>query len=159
MRHALQTVLKAAMSALLLAMTMSYALAVNPDEVLKDPALESRAREISSSVRCLVCQNESVDDSNADLAKDLRLLIRERLTQGDTDEEVFAFLVSRYGEYVLLKPTFSAKNLLLWLLPVLLLAGAGGVLVAKSRTKAAKVRTEELSAEEKNRLQQILDRE
>ena len=110
------------------------ALAVQPDEVLKDPVLENRAREISAGLRCLVCQNQSIDDSDAQLAKDLRLLVRERLAAGSSDQEVRDYLVQRYGEFVLLKPTFKAHNLLLWLAPVLVLAlGALGVFAALRR--------------------------
>jgi cytochrome c-type biogenesis protein CcmH len=110
------------------------ALAVQPDEVLKDPVLEHRAREISAGLRCLVCQNQSIDDSDAQLAKDLRLLVRERLVAGSSDQEVRDYLVQRYGEFVLLKPTFKAHNLLLWLTPVLVLAlGALGVYAALRR--------------------------
>jgi cytochrome c-type biogenesis protein CcmH len=108
--------------------------AVQPDEVLKDPVLEHRAREISSGLRCLVCQNQSIDDSDAQLAKDLRLLVRERLVAGDSDEAVRHYLVQRYGEFVLLKPTFKAHTLLLWLTPVLVLAlGAIGAYAALRR--------------------------
>jgi len=108
--------------------------AVQPDEVLKDPVLEHRAREISSGLRCLVCQNQSIDDSDAQLAKDLRLLVRERLVAGDSDEAVRNYLVQRYGEFVLLKPTFKAHTLLLWLTPVLVLAlGALGAYAALRR--------------------------
>ena len=117
----------------MLAFSAVPSLAVNPDEMLKDPVLEARARNISSGVRCLVCQNESVDASNADLARDLRILIRERLKAGDTDQQVLDFLVSRYGEYVLLRPTFSGKNMILWLLPLLLVVGAGGALIARAK--------------------------
>ena len=96
--------------------------AVQPDEVLDDPALEARARDISEGLRCLVCRNESIDESNADLARDLRLLVRERLVEGDTDDEVVEFVVDRYGEYVLLRPTSGGANLLLWYAgPILLL--------------------------------------
>jgi cytochrome c-type biogenesis protein CcmH len=97
--------------------------AVQPDEMLSDASLEHRAREISGGLRCLVCQNQSIDDSDAPLAKDLRLLVRERLTAGDNDAAVVDFVVSRYGEYVLLKPPFKPSTLLLWLSPLLLLAG------------------------------------
>lgn len=99
---------------LVLALIASVALAVQPDEVLDDPALEARARDISAGLRCLVCQNESIDESNASLARDLRLLVRERLVAGDTDEEALAFIVARYGEFVLLKPTAGGWNWLLW---------------------------------------------
>ncbi len=90
------------------------AYAVEPDEVLKDPVLEERAREISREVRCVVCQNQSIDDSNAKLAKDLRLLVRERLIEGDSDKEVMDYLVDRYGEFILLKPRFAFHTLFLW---------------------------------------------
>jgi cytochrome c-type biogenesis protein CcmH len=102
------------------------ALAVQPDEILKDPALEARARTLSQELRCMVCQNQSIDDSDAPLAKDLRILVRERLTAGDSDSQVIDFLVARYGEFVLLKPRFSLHTLLLWLAPfaVLIIAGA-----------------------------------
>ncbi|MBN9279861.1 MAG: cytochrome c-type biogenesis protein CcmH [Hyphomicrobium sp.] len=100
--------------------------AVQPNEVLKDPALEARARALSAQLRCLVCQNQSIDDSDAPLAKDLRLLVRERLVAGDSDAEVTRFLVARYGEFVLLRPPLSGNTLLLWLTPLLLLAAAAG---------------------------------
>lgn len=97
------------------------AFAVNPDEILPDARLEDRARELSSIIRCMKCQNQSIDDSDADLAKDLRILVRERLTQGDSDEQVLDYLVDRYGEFVLLKPRFSLSNLALWVIPALAL--------------------------------------
>ncbi len=100
------------------------ALAVNPDEVLADPVLEARAREISKGLRCLVCQNQSIDDSNADLARDLRLLVRERLVAGDTNDQVVSYVVSRYGDFVLLKPPFKASTMVLWIGP-LFIAGFG----------------------------------
>ncbi len=100
------------------------AFAVLPDEVLVDPALESRARELSKVLRCLVCRNQSIDDSNADLARDLRVLLRERLVAGDSDAQAVQYLVDRYGTYVLLKPPFSATTVLLWLGPALMLAAA-----------------------------------
>ncbi len=110
---------------ILLALLMpGAALAVQPGEPLSDPALEARARALSADLRCLVCQNQSIDDSDAPLARDLRLLVRERLAAGDSDNEVTAFLVARYGEFVLLKPPFGTHTLLLWLTPLLLLAGA-----------------------------------
>lgn len=100
------------------------AYAVTPQEILQDPALEKRAREISAELRCLVCQNQSIDDSDAPLAHDLRVLVRERLTAGDTNDEVREFVVARYGEFVLLRPPFSLHTLLLWLMPLLALAAA-----------------------------------
>ena len=111
---------------LILMMLASPLMAVQPDEVLDDPVLETRARDISTGLRCLVCRNESIDESNAELARDLRLLVRERLVAGDTDEQVVAFIVDRYGEYVLLKPKATGANLMLWLAgPIMLLIAAG----------------------------------
>jgi cytochrome c-type biogenesis protein CcmH len=133
------------------------AFALQPDEVLKDPALESRAREISAELRCLVCQNQSIDDSDAQLARDLRLLVRERLVAGDTDDEVRDYLVQRYGEFVLLKPTFRAHNLLLWLTPVLVLAlGALGAYAASRRRPQPPAA---LDDEERKALDALLDRD
>ena len=103
---------------------LSPASAVEPDEILADPALESRARALSAGFRCLVCQNQSIDDSDAPLARDLRLLIRERIESGDTDNEVRNYVVSRYGDFVLLRPPFGSRTLILWLSPFLLLLAA-----------------------------------
>ena len=122
--------------ALVLMLAAAPAFAVNPDEMLADPILEARARALSAELRCMVCQNQSIDDSNADLAKDLRLLVRERITDGDTDKQVLSYIVSRYGEFVLLKPRFSVRTLLLWGAPVLLIL-AGGVLLAVFVRKSA----------------------
>ncbi len=143
---------------LILCLLATPVLAVEPNEVLEDPKLEERARELSKGLRCLVCRNESIDESNADLAKDLRLLVRERLVAGDTDEEAIDFIVDRYGEYVLLKPTTGGANLLLWATGpiVLLIAGLGGVLYVRSRRNATQV-AEALSDEEKARLKEIMD--
>src|SRR5690606_31045939 len=104
------------------------ALAVEPDEVLSDPGLEARARALSAELRCVVCRNQSIDDSNAPLARDLRILLRERLVAGDSDEEVKMYLVDRYGSFVLRKPPFDARTLLLWLTPLIVLMGAGAVI-------------------------------
>ena len=135
-------------------------LAVQPDEVLDDPALEARARELSQGLRCLVCRNESIDDSNAELARDLRLLVRERLVAGDTDEEAIAFIVDRYGEYVLLKPTASGANWVLWLAgPAMLLVAAlmgWSFLRGRSRNRAVPAEAK-LTDAEKDRLRQILE--
>lgn len=109
------------------------AFAVKPDEMLVDPALEARARAISAELRCLVCQNESIDDSNAPLARDLRLLVRERLTRGDSDRQVLDYLVDKYGEFVLLRPVFNLRNAILWLGPFLILLGGGLVILSKLR--------------------------
>ena len=112
------------------------AYAVQPDEIMSDPAKESRARDLSRELRCMVCQNQSIDDSDAPLAKDLRVLVRERLTAGDSDSQVIDFLVARYGEFVLLKPRFTPHTLLLWLLPPLALIGGGLALWFYSRRRA-----------------------
>lgn len=149
--------LRITIASLVLLFAAIPAQAVNPDEMLKDPALEARARDISKGVRCLVCQNESVDDSNADLARDLRILIRERLTSGDSDEEVRAFLVSRYGEFVLLKPQFTARNLVLWLLPAMLLILAIAAFVLRAKNRGSRAMAPELSDTEKDRLKHLLD--
>jgi len=111
-------------------------LAVQPDEVLDDPALEQRARDISGDLRCLVCQNQSIDDSDAELARDLRLLVRERLVAGDSDQQVFDYIVARYGEFVLLRPVFQAHTIVLWIAaPVVLLIGAGALVFAVRRRR------------------------
>ena len=107
-----------------LALAASLAVAVEPGEVLDDPVLEARARELAKGLRCLVCRNESIDESNADLARDLRLLVRERLVAGDSDEQAIAFIVARYGEFVLLKPTGGGANIILWASGPLMLLGA-----------------------------------
>lgn len=137
----------------------SPALAVQPDEILADPALEARARELSKELRCLVCRNESIDDSNADLARDLRLLVRERLRAGDTDAEVLDYLVDRYGEFVLLKPRFSVANAMLWMAgPLVFLAGLAVIVAHLRRRKPRAVSREApLSAEERAALGRVLD--
>ncbi|WP_209504019.1 MULTISPECIES: cytochrome c-type biogenesis protein [unclassified Ruegeria] len=145
---------------LILMLLAAPVFAVQPDEVLDDPVLEQRARDLSVGLRCLVCRNESIDESNAELARDLRLLLRERLVAGDTDEEAVAFIVDRYGEYVLLKPTTNGSNLLLWLAgPIMLLiAAVVGLNFLRTRAKAqVSGETEALSAEEQERLRQILE--
>ena len=110
-------------------------LAVQPDEVLSDPVLEARARGLSKELRCMVCQNQSIDDSDAPLARDLRLLVRERIVHGDSDAQVIDFLVARYGPFVLLKPPFNQHTMLLWLLPPLALAGGAIALVLYARRR------------------------
>jgi cytochrome c-type biogenesis protein CcmH len=110
--------------AVTLMLVAAPAWAVQPDEILADPALEARARHISAGLRCLVCQNQSIDDSDAPLARDLRLIVRERLKAGDSDDQVIQFVEDRYGEFVLLRPPFSARTLLLWLAPLLVLLSA-----------------------------------
>lgn len=133
--------------------------AVQPDEVLDDPALERRAREISLELRCLVCQNQSIDDSNAPLARDLRVLVRERLEAGDTDEEVLDYVVARYGEFVLLQPRFGVHTALLWLTPALLLLAGGMGAVLLFRRRQAMTSPEPLSEEERRRIDELLDRQ
>ena len=122
---------------LLLALCLATpAVALSPDEILSDPVLEQRARDISAGLRCLVCQNQSIDDSDADLAKDLRVLVRERLVAGDSDEAVRQFLVDRYGEYVLLNPRVNGHTLILWIAaPVLLIVGLGTLFVIGRRRR------------------------
>ncbi|CAA7621869.1 Cytochrome c-type biogenesis protein CcmH [Candidatus Terasakiella magnetica] len=134
------------------------AFAVNPDEMLKDPAQEYRARELGKDLRCLVCQNQSIDDSDADLAKDLRIIVRERISAGDSDAAVKKFVVDRYGDYVLLKPPFKATTLALWLGPFALFAGAVAVVLGfyRRRRSAAPVPPPPLSADEKKRLEKLL---
>lgn len=110
--------------------------AVQPDEIMSDPAKEARARELSRELRCMVCQNQSIDDSDAPLARDLRLLVRERIAAGDSNAQVLDFLVARYGEFVLLKPRFERQTMLLWLLAPLLLAGGGFALWRQGRRRA-----------------------
>jgi cytochrome c-type biogenesis protein CcmH len=130
--------------------------AVQPDEMLADPALEARARAISAGLRCMVCQNQSIDDSDADLARDLRILVRDRLTAGDTDRQVVDYVVSRYGEFVLLKPRLSARNALLWGAPLVLLIG-GGVVIFFAGGRGRKSGTPSLSVDEDAALRKILD--
>ena len=143
---------------LVLTLLASPALAVQPDEVLPDPAMEARAREISKDLRCLVCRNESIDESNAELARDLRLLVRERLVAGDSNTEVVEFIVDRYGEYVLLRPTASGSNLLLWIAgPVMLGLGLGAAIMYLRRRRVADGGpVEALTEAEKARLDEIL---
>jgi cytochrome c-type biogenesis protein CcmH len=146
-----------AKSLLVLALLASPALAVQPDEVLKDPMLESRARALSQELRCMVCQNQSIDDSDAPLAKDLRVLVRERLSAGDSDNQVIDFLVARYGEFVLLKPRLSAHTLLLWLAPfAVLLIAAFAFIAARRRTAAAA--PDRLTPDEEARINALLDK-
>ena len=132
------------------------ALAVQPDEMLADPALEARARGISHNLRCPVCQGESIDDSNAPISRDLRLVVRERIMAGDTDAQVVAFIVDRYGEFVLFNPPARGVNLILWLAgPGLLLVGLGGA-VLYLRRRSAPAPMAELSAEEESRVRELM---
>ena len=141
--------------------------AVDPNEVLDDPALEARAREVGKNLRCLVCQNQSIDDSDADLAKDMRILVRERIVAGDTNERIIDYIVSRYGDFVLLNPPFKAKTLVLWLGPgVILLAGILSIFLFyrdRGRDVAANVGAARtampLSDEERKKLDDLLGRD
>ena len=144
---------------LILALLAPPAFAVQPDEVLDDPVLEERARELSQGLRCLVCRNENIDESNADLARDLRIAVRERLVAGDTDDEVIDFLTDRYGEYVLLRPTVDGANLILWLAGPAMLLGGGAIalIVLRRRPASATRRDRPLSPEEKSRLDALLE--
>ena len=129
------------------------AFAVRPDEMLKDPALEARARHLSEELRCMVCQNQSIDDSEAPLAHDLRVLVRQRLVAGDSDKQVLDFLVARYGDFVLLKPPFQLDTLLLWgLPPFALAAGLVGLLLMARRRRTVSLQPEALSAEEQAKI-------
>jgi cytochrome c-type biogenesis protein CcmH len=137
-----------------LVLTASPALAVQPDEVLADPALEARARAISRDLRCPVCQGEAIDDSNAPISRDLRLLVRERLVAGDSDEEVLDYIVARYGEFVLFNPRASGSGLILWLAgPAMLLAG-GALAFAVTRRRAKP--EADLSEDERARLAELM---
>lgn len=131
------------------------AFAVEPDEILSDPVLEERARELSKGIRCLVCRNESIDESNAELARDLRLLVRERLVEGDSDEEVIDYLVSRFGEYVLLTPRADGVNLLLWWAAPILFLGGLGIAAIYVRGRKEEPAPDGLSDAEKERLSEL----
>jgi cytochrome c-type biogenesis protein CcmH len=139
------------------------AFAVQPDEIMADPAREARARELSRELRCMVCQNQSIDDSEAPLARDLRILVRERIAAGDSDRQVIDFLVARYGEFVLLKPRFNLHTLLLWLVPPLVLLGGALALWRFGRRRpAASVATAtgaQLTPEEERRLAALMSEE
>jgi cytochrome c-type biogenesis protein CcmH len=145
-----------AFATLFISLLSSPTLGVQPDEMLRDPVLEKRARDLSRELRCMVCQNQSIDDSEAPLARDLRLLVRERLTKGDSDQQVLDFLVSRYGQFVLLKPPLEWQTLLLWALPPLaLIAGLIGLVIKARRQEEHVVET--LSPGEKRRLSTLVD--
>lgn len=156
----LRTTSRLAFVILSLAVATGAAWAVEPDEILKDRALEARARHISAELRCLVCQNQSIDDSNAPLARDLRILVRERLKAGSTNQQVIDYVVARYGEFVLLKPRFALHTLVLWLAPLIVLVG--GIVLARSafrggRQAEATAQPEALTDEERLRLKQLLN--
>jgi cytochrome c-type biogenesis protein CcmH len=147
--------LVAALATLFIA--LSPAQAVEPGEMLKDPALETRARRISQELRCVVCQNQSIDDSTAPLAHDLRVIVRERLVAGDSDAQVLAFVEARYGSFVLLRPPLKTETVLLWLTPLLLLGGAAAYLVrTRRRPLGTPAETAPLSPEEQRRLAELI---
>ncbi len=152
---------RAAVLAVLLSALSAPAAAVEPDEILADPGLENRARAISKHLRCLVCQNQSIDDSDAPLARDLRIVVRERLTAGASDDEVIRFVAERYGDFVLLSPPFKATTYALWLGPVaiFLLGAAAAALFLRRRRAAIPEETSSLSAEDRARLDRLLDRD
>ena len=134
------------------------ALAVQPDEILKDSKLEARARDLSRELRCMVCQNQSIDDSDAPLARDLRLLVRQRLQAGDSDSQVLDFLVARYGEFVLLKPRLEWHTLLLWgLAPAALVAGGVALVLMARRRRVVSLQAAPLTADEQKRLATLVD--
>lgn len=144
-----------AILALLLMLAPAAGYAVQPDEILDNPVLETRARAISANLRCLVCQNQSIDDSDAELARDLRLLVRERLVAGDSDTEVIDYIVARYGEFVLLRPVMALHTIVLWIAaPVFLLIGLVFVILG-ARRKRAQERPPALTAEEKKALERL----
>ncbi len=155
---------RAAFVALAIALMQMPVLAVTPDEVLSDPALEARARALSSQLRCLVCQNQSIDDSDAPLAKDLRVLVRKRLVAKDTDAAVMDYIVARYGDFVLLKPPVRSSTLLLWLTPLLVLMGAIWLAIKaglgqRPRAQGAQDSNARLSKSEEKQLEEILQRQ
>jgi cytochrome c-type biogenesis protein CcmH len=151
---------RAALAAALVAVTMGLAVApagaVGANEALADPALEARARELFKELRCLICQNQSIDDSDAELARDLRILVRERLLAGDSNVEVFRFLTNRYGDFVLLKPPLKASTVALWTTPFALLLIGGVVVALRLRARRTAPETRPLDAEERARLRSLL---
>jgi cytochrome c-type biogenesis protein CcmH len=142
-------------------MAANAAYAVQPDEIMSDPVKEARARDLSRELRCMVCQNQSIDDSEAPLAKDLRILVRERIAAGDSNAQVIDFLVARYGEFVLLKPQLNSHTWILWLLPPMVLAGGGAALWMQARRRSKSAAAEDpalskLSVEEEARLERLI---
>lgn len=153
-----------ALSLVIVVLTAFGAAAVNPSEVLKDPLLEKRARALSQNIRCLVCQNQSIDESNADLARDLRVLVRERLTAGDSDTAILDYLTSRYGDFIMLKPPFKGSTYILWFGPLLvfILAAIGLVVFFRRRQRQLATGADapvRLSSEERDRLSRLLDKD
>jgi cytochrome c-type biogenesis protein CcmH len=156
LRHSFATLILS----LILGLSVLPASAVQPDEMLDDPALEARARALSAGLRCLVCQNQSIDDSDAPLARDLRILVRERLKAGDSDKEIIDFVVSRYGEFVLLKPRLSPHTWLLWFAtPIVLLAALGVIIFSYRRRISLASAPKPLTTNEKRRLKRLVGEE
>ena len=145
---------------LLMALPVVGVDAVQPNEVLSDPELEARARTLSKDIRCLVCQNQSIDDSNAGLARDLRVLVRQRLTKGDSDEQIFDFLVNRYGDFVLLKPPVKSSTYALWYGPIVIfiLGVIGLIIFLRGRRPLAASQTSALSVDEERRISALFDK-
>ena len=142
---------------LALMVAASAALAIEPSEALPDPALEARARQIGQALRCVVCQNQSIDDSSAEVARDMRRAVRDRLQAGDSNDQIFAYMVARYGDYVLLQPPFKARTLVLWLGgPALLLMGGMALFLAARRRRTATIGPPPLTAAEQARLEALL---
>jgi cytochrome c-type biogenesis protein CcmH len=141
--------------ALVVCLAGRAAYAVQPNEMLDDPVLEQRARDISGQLRCMVCQNESIDESHAELAHDLRVLVRDRLKKGDTDQEAIDYIADRYGEFVLLKPRFNMRNLLLWATPLIVLMGGAALALTTARRRGRALST--LSPDEEESLKRVLD--
>ncbi len=157
MRRRVRIIFALACATLLATLWCGSALAVEPSEMLSNPKLEARARTISRELRCLVCQNESIDDSNASLAHDLRVLVRKRLLAGDTNEQVKQYIVARYGDYVLLKPPFKPETYLLWFGPLIILMAAGGTALIYLRHRRVVAEAPTLSSDETQRLTALLD--
>ncbi len=155
--QAIAQTLKAACLAVLLALVPVAAGAVDPGEVLADPVLEERAREISKGLRCVVCQNQSIDESDATLARDLRVLVRTRLSAGDSDAKVIDYIVSRYGDFVLLRPPFKASTLVLWLGPLLIVLCGLIAVIRHFRAAAPPPAPPDLTPDEQRRLDDLLD--
>ncbi len=157
-RRMRQRAMLGAIAAVLMLAPLS-ARAVQPDEILADPKLEARARDLSAELRCMVCQNQSIDDSNAELARDLRVLVRERLNAGDSDARIRAYLVERYGDFILLKPPLKAETAVLWGAPFAILVVGGAAIFFSSRRRRTPVSGQTLSDGERTRLKTVLDRD
>ena len=156
LRYRASKLLQLVGAVIIILLSLSPAAAVTPDEMLKDPVLEARARALSEQLRCMVCQNESIDASDASLAHDLRVLLRERITAGDSDQEVLDFLVARYGEFILLKPRFNAHTALLWLAPGIVLIVGGAIVFGVLRRRRPGGEATRLTGEEEATLEHIM---